>query len=105
MEYKRELAIVQNQNIDITNFEQNLIDFKNSFSKNYKNARDRFNDAINEIDESIKHLERIKENLTKSNNHLKVANNKIDDISIKKLTKGNPTMASKFAELKRNDKD
>ncbi len=105
MEYKRELAIVQNQNIDITNFEQNLIDFKNSFSKNYENARDRFNDAINEIDESIKHLERIKENLTKSNNHLKVANKKIDDISIKKLTKGNPTMASKFAELKRNDKD
>lgn len=105
MEYKRELSIVRNQNIDITNFEQNLMDFKDSFSKNYKNAHDRFNDAIKEIDKSIDHLKKIRDNLTKSDSHLRVANNKIEDISIKKLTKGNPTMEAKFEELKKNDNE
>ncbi len=95
MEYKRELAEIRNQNIDVTNFEQNLMDFKDSFSKNYQHAHDRFVDAIAEIDKSINHLQKIKENLT--------ANNKIEDISIKKLTKGNPTMQAKFAELESNE--
>lgn len=100
LKYKQELVEIKNQNIDITNFEQNLMDFKDSFSKNYQHAHDRFNDAIAEIDKSIDHLQKIKENLTKSDNHLRVANNKIDDVSIKKLTKGNPTMQAKFSELK-----
>ncbi|MCI9144856.1 MAG: DUF2130 domain-containing protein [Eubacterium sp.] len=103
MEYKRELAEIRNQNIDVTNFEQNLMDFKDSFSKNYQHAHDRFVDAIAEIDKSINHLQKIKENLTKSDNHLRTANNKIEDISIKKLTKGNPTMQAKFAELESNE--
>lgn len=103
MEYKRELAEIRNQNIDVTNFEQNLMDFKDSFSKNYQHAHDRFVDAIAEIDKSINHLQKIKENLTKSDNHLRTANNKIEDISIKKLTKGNPTMQAKFAALESNE--
>ncbi len=103
MEYKRELAEIRNQNIDVTNFEQNLMDFKDSFSKNYQHAHDRFVDAIAEIDKSINHLQKIKENLTKSDNHLRTANNKIEDISIKKLTQGNPTMQAKFAELESNE--
>ena len=103
MEYKRELAEIRNQNIDVTNFEQNLMDFKDSFSKNYQHAHDRFVDAIAEIDKSINHLQKIKENLTKSDNHLRTANNKIEDISIKKLTKGNPTIQDKFAELESNE--
>lgn len=99
LSYKQELAEIRNQNIDITNFEQNLMDFKDSFSKNYQHAHDRFNDAIAEIDKSIDHLQKIKENLTKSDNHLRVANNKIDNVTVKKLTQGNPTMQAKFAEL------
>lgn len=102
LKYKQELETVKNQNIDITNFEQSLMDFKDSFSKNYQNAHDRFIDAIDEIDKSISHLQKIKENLTKSDNHLRLANNKVDGVTIKKLTKGNPTMAAKFEELKNN---
>ncbi len=102
LKYKQELETVRNQNIDITNFEQSLMDFKDSFSKNYQNAHDRFIDAIDEIDKSISHLQKIKENLTKSDNHLRLANNKVDGVTIKKLTKGNPTMAAKFEELKNN---
>lgn len=100
--YKQELLQVRNQNIDITNFEQNLLDFKDSFSKNYQHAHDRFIDAIKEIDNSIDHLQKIKENLTKSDNHLRSANNKIEGVSIKKLTKRNPTMQAKFAELNKS---
>lgn len=99
LKFKQELVEIKNQNIDITNFEQNLMDFKDSFSKNYQHAHDRFIDAIAEIDKSIDHLQKIKENLTKSDNHLRLANNKVEDVSIKKLTKGNPTMQAKFAEL------
>lgn len=99
LKYKQELVEVKSQNIDITNFEQSLMDFKDSFSKNYQHAHDRFVDAIAEIDKSIDHLQKIKENLTKSDNHLRIANNKVEDISIKKLTKGNETMTRKFAEL------
>ena len=102
LKYKQELLQVRNQNIDITNFEQNLLDFKDSFSKNYQHAHDRFIDAIKEIDNSIDHLQKIKENLTKSDNHLRSANNKIEGVSIKKLTKRNPTMQAKFAELNKS---
>lgn len=99
LSYKQELARVRNQNIDVTDFEQNLMDFKTSFSKNYQHAHDRFVDAIAEIDKSIDHLQKIKENLTKSDNHLRAANNKIEDVSVKKLIKGNATMEEKFARL------
>ena len=102
LKYKQELLQVRNQNIDITNFEQNLLDFKDSFSKNYQHAHDRFIDAIKEIDNSIDHLQKIKENLTKSDNLLRSANNKIEGVSIKKLTKRNPTMQAKFAELNKS---
>lgn len=87
LKYKQELLQVRNQNIDITNFEQNLLDFKDSFSKNYQHAHDRFIDAIKEIDNSIDHLQKIKENLTKSDNHLRSANNKIEGVSIKNSPK------------------
>lgn len=100
VEYKREVEMYKNQNIDIENFEANLNEFKSAFSKNYKNASDRFADAIKSIDKSIAELQRVKDNLTKSENHLRLANNKAEDISIKKLTKDNPTMAQKFSELK-----
>ena len=100
LKYKQELALVRNQNVDITNFEDNLMKFKEGFSYNYNQAHKRFNEAIEEIDKSINHLQKIKEALTKSDNQLRLANDKVDDISIKKLTKGNPTMAKKFAELK-----
>lgn len=100
LKYKQELIEIRNQNIDITNFENNLMEFKDSFSRNYYYAHDRFIDAIKEIDKSIEHLQKIKENLTKSDNHLRTANNKIEDVTIKKLTKDNPTMQSKFENLK-----
>lgn len=100
LKYKQELVEIRNQNIDITNFENNLMEFKDSFSRNYYYAHDRFIDAIKEIDKSIEHLQKIKENLTKSDNHLRAANNKIEDVTIKKLTKGNPTMQAKFENLK-----
>ena len=87
LKYKQELLQVRNQNIDITNFEQNLLDFKDSFSKNYQHTHDRFIDAIKEIDNSIDHLQKIKENLTKSDNHLRSANNKIEGVSIKNSPK------------------
>ncbi len=97
--YKQELVAIRNQNIDITNFEENLLDFKEKFSYNYNQAHKRFDEAIEEIDKSITHLQKIKDALTKSDNQLRLANNKVEDVSIKKLTKNNPTMQAKFAEL------
>ena len=96
--YMRELENVRNQNIDIENFEASLMDFKKKFSNNYRLAADRFRDAIDEIDKSITHLQKIKENLLKSGNNLRLANEKADDLTIKKLVAKNPTMAAKFAE-------
>ncbi len=98
LKYKAELAQIKNQNIDITNFENELNSFKDAFSKRYKNASDRFKDAIDEIDKSIKSLQNVKENLLKSEDHLRIANQKAEDLTIKKLTKGNPTMKAKFEE-------
>lgn len=103
MQYKTELAEVRSQHIDITNFESNLMDFKDAFARNYDIAHNHFNKAIDEIDKTIDHLQKVKDSLTKSDNQLRIANNKVDDISIKKLTKGNPTMQAKFEELKSNN--
>lgn len=99
IQYKAELARVRNQNIDITNFEKNINEFKNGFAKNYQDASNRFNDAIKEIDNTIDHLGKIRANLIKSENHLRHANNKAEALTIKRLIKDNPTMIEKFAEL------
>lgn len=96
---RQELARIQEQNIDITNFEAKLTDFKERFSKNYSLASRQFGEAIDRIDEAIKDLEKTKENLLKSENNLRLANNKADDLTLRSLTRGNPTMTQKFAEL------
>ena len=97
----RELAIIKNQNLDISNFEDNMNEFKDKFSKNYESAVTHFSKAIDEIDKSIAHLNKIKEELLTSQNQLRLANDKAQDLSIKKLTKNNPTMKEKFDELKK----
>jgi hypothetical protein len=99
MEYKAELALIRSQNIDITNFENELEDFKDKFSKNFVAASQKFKLAIKQIDDSIKDLEKVKESLLSSERQLQLANDKAQDVSIKKLTKGNSTMAEKFKEL------
>jgi hypothetical protein len=99
LQYKAELALVKAQNIDITNFESNLEEFKSAFGKNYDLASRRFHTAIEEIDKSIDHLQKTKEALLGADRNLRLANDKAQDVTIKKLTKGNPTMAQKFSEL------
>ena len=99
MEYKAELALVRSQNIDITNFENELEDFKGKFNKNFVAASEKFKLAIKQIDDSIKDLEKVKESLLSSERQLQLANDKAQDVSIKKLTKGNATMAAKFKEI------
>ena len=99
MKYKSELALVRSQNVDITKFETQLDEFKTSFGRNWRLASEGFEEAIRRIDEAIKDLEKTKEALHKSANNLRLANDKADDLTIKKLTRGNPTMATKFAEL------
>lgn len=101
MKYKTELATVRAQNIDITNFENELEAFKNAFSRNYELASNHFQKAIDEIDKSIDHLQKTKDALLSTSRNLRLANDKAQDVTIKKLTKGNPTMAEKFEELKR----
>lgn len=100
LKYKTELALVKAQNIDITNFESQLDSFKDAFAKNYDLASRRFQTAIDEIDKSIDHLQKTKDALLGADRNLRLANDKAQDVTIKKLTKGNPTMAAKFAELK-----
>jgi hypothetical protein len=100
LKYKSELALIRAENIDITNFELELEAFKTAFSKNYDLASRRFQTAIEEIDKSIDHLQKIKEALLGTDRNLRLANDKAHDVTIKKLTKGNPTMAAKFADLK-----
>jgi hypothetical protein len=102
LDAKRELALVRSQNIDITNFEEQLNDFRDSFGRSYRLASERFVDAIKNIDKSIADLQKTKENLLKSEDHYRIANNKADDLTIKKLTRGNQTMKAKFDELKNN---
>lgn len=98
--YKQELAVIKSQDIDITNFEDSLLQFKNDFGRNYDIAHDHFDKAIDEIDKTISHLEKVKKELLGSDNQLRIANNKVDDVSVKKLTKNNPTMRAKFEALK-----
>jgi len=100
LKYKAELALVKNQNIDITNFEENINTFKEGFARNYELASRKFKTAIEEIDKTIDHLQKTKEALMSSENNLRLANNKAEDLTIKKLTRGNPTMTAKFEELK-----
>jgi hypothetical protein len=103
LKYKNELAIVKAQNVDITNFENELDEFRTGFARNYELASKKFKTAILEIDKTIDHLRKTKEALLGSENNLRLANNKADDLTVKKLTKKNPTMAEKFAELKNDD--
>ena len=99
MKYKAELALVKSQNIDITNFEEKMNTFKEGFARNYELASRKFNEAIAGIDKTIKELEKTKAALMSSESNLRLANNKADDLTIKKLTQGNPTMKAKFDEL------
>ena len=100
MEYKNQLQVIKNQNLDITNFEDNLLEFQDKFSKNYQLASNKFKTAIEEIDKTIDHLNKVKEGLIGSEKNLRLANDKAQDLSIRKLTKNNPTMKEKFDELK-----
>ncbi len=100
LKYKTELALVKAQNIDITNFESQLETFKNGFAKNYDLASRHFQTAIDEIDKSIDHLQKTKDALLGTDRNLRLANDKAQDVTIKKLTRSNPTMAAKFSELK-----
>lgn len=99
LQYKQELEKVRNQNLDITHFEEKLLDFKDKFGRNYSLASTKFMKAVEEIDKTIEHLQKVKDNLISSENNLRLANNKLEDLTIKRLTKGNPTMQQKFAEL------
>ena len=105
LQYKNELQLVRNQNIDITHFEENMNDFKQKFSRNYELASRRFNDAIGEIDKTISHLQKTKEALLSSERQLQLANNKAEDLTIKRLTRNNPTMKQKFDELKKEQEN
>ena len=105
LKYKAELALMKNQNIDITNFEDNINAFKEGFARNYEIASKKFKVAIDEIDKTIDHLQKTKDALLSSENNLRLANNKAEDLTIKKLTRGNPTMSAKFDALKNGDSD
>jgi hypothetical protein len=100
LQYKTELALVKAQHIDITNFESELDQFKSSFGRNYDLASRQFQTAMDEIDKSILHLQRTKDALLSTSNNLRLANNKAQDVSVKRLTRNNPTMAKKFDELR-----
>ncbi|WP_158753305.1 DUF2130 domain-containing protein [Dyella sp. S184] len=102
LKYKSELALVKAQNIDVTNFENELETFKNGFARNYELASSKFKTAIDEIDKTITHLQKTKDALLGSENNFRLANDKAQDVTIKKLSRGNPTMAAKFADLKNN---
>ncbi len=102
LKYKAELAEMRNQNIDISHFEENIEAFKAGFARNYELASKRFSSAIEEIDKTITHLQKVKEDLLRSEDNLRLANKKAEDLTIKRLTRGNPTMAQKFADLKKD---
>jgi hypothetical protein len=99
VDYQKQLAEAKSQSLDVTHFEENLMAFKEAFGRNYRLASDKFKTAIDEIDKSIAHLQKIKEALIGSENNLRLANDKADALTIKKLTKGNPTMMAKFEDL------
>ena len=98
--YRRELAEVRQQNIDVTNFEDQLEDFKGKFGRNYALAHKKFEAAIDDIDATIKKLEKIKDELTSSDRNLRLANDKLGDLTVKRLTRKNPTMKAKFDEAR-----
>jgi len=100
LEYQNQLIELKNQNVDVTNFENELLDFKEKFDKNTRLAKEKFDDAIQEIDKTIAHLTKVKEGLLGSENNLRLANDKVQDLSVKKLVKNNPTMKAKFEALK-----
>jgi len=102
LEYKQQLAIAQSQSVDVTNFENQLLDFQDKFGRNYRIASEKFKTAIDEIDKSIQHLQKIKDALIGSENNLRLANDKAEALSIKKLTRNNPTMKAKFDEARKN---
>ena len=104
IEYKKALAIAQQQSLDVTNFEEQLLDFKDKFGRNYRLASEKFQTAIAEIDKSIDHLNKIKAALIGSENNLRLANTKAEELTIKKLTRGNPTMTAKFEEARAVEK-
>mgnify|MGYP000581735078 FL=1 len=103
LEYRKELAVIKAQNIDVSNFEAQMNDFKEKFAKNYELASRKFKTAIEEIDKTIDHLQKTKEALLSSENNLRLANNKAEDLTIKRLTRNNPTMEAKFAELNNSE--
>lgn len=100
VEYKKELALARSQSVDVTNFESQLLAFKDAFGRNYRLASEKFKTAIDEIDKSITHLQKIKDALIGSENNLRLANDKADGLTIKRLTRGNPTMKAKFDEVR-----
>lgn len=104
LEYRKELETIKNQNIDITHFEENINTFKEGFGRNYRLAAERFQKAIEEIDKTIDHLQKTKEHLLKTNDNLRLANNKAEDLTIKKLTHNNPTMSKMFEKLENKEK-
>ena len=104
LKYKAELALVKSQSVDITNFEDNISEFKKGFARNFDLASRKFKTAIDEIDKTIDHLQKTKGALLSSENNLRLANNKAEDLTIKRLTRGNPTMTAKFEELSDTDK-
>ena len=101
LEYKRELEVARNQSVDVTNFENSLLEFQEKFGKNYRIASEKFKTAIDEIDKSITHLQKIKDALLGSENNLRLANDKAQDLSIKRLTRNNPTMKAKFDAVRK----
>ena len=104
LQYRKELEVIRNQNIDISHFEEDMNDFKDKFARNYRLASEKFQKAIQEIDKTIDHLQKTKEALLSSENNLRLANDKAENLTIKRLTKNNPTMREKFAELEEQRK-
>ena len=105
LEYQKKLAEVQNQQIDLFHFEENLATFKKGFADSFRKANDRFNDAISGIDKAISELTKIRENLVKSENHLNAANNKLEDVNIKRLTKNAPSVRALLEKAKSEEED
>ena len=105
LEAKRELILIKQQQVDVTNFEEKLMTFKDGFTRNVRLANDRFQNAIEEIDKTIAHLTKVRENLVKSGDNLNAADKKLQDVTIKRLTYGNPTMKAKFEEARKNNPD
>ena len=105
LEYKKKMLVLQNQNIDISHFEENMNAFKNGFAKNYRIASEKFSKAIEEIDKTIDHLQKTKDALISSDRNLRLANNKAEELTIKRLTKNSPTMAKLFEEQNRKDEE